>query len=136
MQSIIIDTMPIDSLRKQIKESNVESRMVDSERDSLKNQDLEAFIIPDIFGNDEDDEDTDVLILGIGKSTKEVTYSSINLALDKLNEVLRLCYKDERDLYIEVRYPKDIMVEYCPLKHFTISALKLKPTWRIELKIE
>lgn len=136
MQSIIVDTMPLDSLRKQIKESNVESRMVDSERDSLKNQDLEAFIIPDIFGNDEDDEDTDVLILGIGKSTKEVTYSSINLALDKLNEVLRLCYKDERDLYIEVRYPKDIMVEYCPLKHFTISALKLKPTWRIELKIE
>lgn len=136
MQSIIVDTMPLDSLRKQIKESNVESRMVDSERDSLKNQDLEAFIIPDIFGDDEDDEDTDVLILGIGKSTKEVTYSSINLALDKLNEVLRLCYKDERDLYIEVRYPKDIMVEYCPLKHFTISALKLKPTWRIELKIE
>ena len=136
MQSIIVDTMPLDSLRKQIKESNVESRMVDSERDSLKNLDLEAFIIPDIFGNDEDDEDTDVLILGIGKSTKEVTYSSINLALDKLNEVLRLCYKDERDLYIEARYPKDIMVEYCPLKHFTISALKLKPTWRIELKIE
>lgn len=136
MQSIIVDTMPLDSLRKQIKESNVESRMVDSERDSLKSPDLEAFIIPDIFGNDEDDEDTDVLILGIGKSTKEVTYSSINLALDKLNEVLRLCYKDERDLYIEVRYPKDIMVEYCPLKHFTISALKLKPTWRIELKIE
>ncbi len=136
MQSIIVDTMPLDSLRKQIKESNVESRMVDSERDSLKNQDLEVFIIPDIFGNDEDDEDTDVLILGIGKSTKEVTYSSINLALDKLNEVLRLCYKDERDLYIEVRYPKDIMVEYCPLKNFTISALKLKPTWRIELKIE
>lgn len=136
MQSIIVDTMPLDSLRRQIKESNVGSRMVDSERDNLKNPDLEAFIIPDIFGNDEDDEDTDVLILGIGKSTKEVTYSSINLALDKLNEVLRICYKDERDLYIEVRYPKDIMVEYCPLKHFTISALKLKPTWRIELKIE
>lgn len=136
MQSIIVNTMPLDLLRRQIKEFNAESRMVDSERDNLKNQDLEAFIIPDIFDDDGDNEDTDVLILGIGKSTKEVTYSSINLALDKLNEVLRLCYKDERDLYIEVRYPKDIMVEYRPLKHFTISALKLKPTWRIELKIE
>ena len=135
MQSIIVNTMPLDSLRKQIKEFNAETKMVDSEIEQIKDPNLETFIVPDLFDDDRDTDDTDVLILGIGKTVKEVTYSSINDALDKLNEVLRICYKDEDPLYIEVQYPKDIMVEYRPLKHFTISALKLKPTWRIELKI-
>lgn len=135
MQSIIVNTMPLDLLRRQIKEFNAEIKMVDSEIEQIKDPNLETFIVPDLFGDDRDVLGTDVIILGIGKTTKDVTYSSINDALDKLNEVLRICYKDEDPLYIEVQYPKDIMVEYRPLKYFTISAIKLKPTWRIELKI-